>query len=74
MIFFLRDRDKDWPLLSRPIVIYSTLDNFDSSLRSSFYLFTPFTRRLSPDVFMLLGLSKLAVAQAMTLLTRVCIN
>ena len=33
-----------WQLLRLPIVVCSFLDNFDSSLRSSFYLFMPKTR------------------------------
>ena len=35
-----------WPLLRRPIVICSFLDNFDSSLHSSFSLFMPYTRQI----------------------------
>ena len=35
-----------WPLLRRPIFVCSFHDNFDSSLRSSFFPFTPYTRRI----------------------------
>ena len=35
-----------WPLLRRPIVICSFLDNFDSSLRSSFSPVIPYIRQI----------------------------
>ena len=39
------------PLLRRPIIVCSFLDNFDSSMRSCFSHFTPFTRGiLSLDI------------------------
>ena len=35
-----------WPLLRRPIAVCSFLDNFDSSMRSSFSPFIPYTQRI----------------------------
>ena len=35
-----------WPLLRRPIIVCSFLDNFYSSLRSSFSPFTPYIRQI----------------------------